>query len=162
MNYNSVTISGHDYSRPLRDMLPDIIGKRSKSAPQVAIAAGRRAQTVQRLLALLHSQGQVHIKRWTRNRAGPYAPCYRWGPGTDAPKPAAQSRSVISKRYRESDHGKPVCDAIKQRWRNSERGKEYAENANKARWAREKFTKGGLAAIDPLLAAIMRGYNAST
>lgn len=158
MNYNSITVKGHDYSTPLRDMLPEIIGKRSKSVQQIAKAAGRQAQTVGTLINRLHKRGVIHIKRWVRG-AGPYVAHYIWGAGVDAPRPAAQPRSAIVKRYQQSEKGKKACASCRDRWKKSERGQEYQQNSNKARWAREKISKGGLAAIDPLLAAIMGSTN---
>lgn len=154
MIYNSCTVPGRDYNTPLLDLLPTIIGKRSKSIPQIAEAGGRQRQTVTKLIARLHQQNVVHIKRWTRT-TGPYVANYKWGSGVDAPRPQPEDRSVIHKRYRTSEKGRKTCKICAKRWRKSERGQEYVHSANKARWAREKFSKGGIAAIDPLLAAMM-------
>lgn len=162
MNYNSQTIPGADYSKPLREMLPEIIGKRSKSAPKIAAVAGRRPQSVTDLLNRLHAKGEVHIKRWTRGASGPYIACFLWGPGKDAKRPAPISDAEKSRRYRNTENGKKVCKACRDRWHATEQGKDYVESYNKARWAREKFSKGGLAAIDPLLAAVMGRRNQPT
>lgn len=158
MKYNSRTVAGRDYSRPLVEVLPDIIGKRSKTVGQIAKAAGRSETTTKNVINRLHKAGQVHIKRWKRT-VGPYVACYFWGAGTDAPRPAPEPRSIVHKRYRQSEHGKSVCRACRDRWRASDNGAAYTVSYNKARWAREKFSKGGLAAIDPLLAAIMGRRN---
>lgn len=155
MNYNSKTVDGHDYSVLLRDMLPAIIGKRSKNVVEIAAKAGRRPQSVRHVIERLHDKGQVHIKRWKRGNAGPYVAYYFWGPGVDAPRPEAQPRSVVHKRYRETENGKKVCRACRKRWRKSAEGGLSIKSYNRGRWAREKFSKGGVAAIDPLLAAIM-------
>jgi len=158
MNYNSRTVPGHDYSRPLADVLPDIIGKRSKSIRQIAKAAGRSETTTKNVINRLHAAGKLHIKRWKRT-VGPYVAYYSWGPGVDAQRPAPQPRSIVHKRYRQTENGKAVCRACRNRWRASETGSDYMLSYNKARWAREKLSKGGLAAIDPLLAAIMGRRN---
>ena len=154
MKYNSKTLPGSDYSRPLAELLPDIIGKRSKSTSEIAKASGRTGTTVKNVVARLHKQGQVHIKRWKRT-AGPWVACFFWGPGTDAKRPDPEPRSVITKRYRQTEKGKKTCLACRKRWKRSAAGKEYFRKYHGSRWTREKFATGGVAAIDPLLAAIM-------
>lgn len=156
MKYNSRTRPGSDYTRPLSDMLPDIIGKRSKCVSQIAGAAGRTATTVKNVINRLHQKGEIHIKRWKRYETGPYVAHYLWGAGTDATRPKAQPTAVIVKRYQQSEKGKAAVRASNKRWRKSEHGREYMKTYNKGLWARKKFSTGGIAAIDPLLAAIMQ------
>lgn len=154
MNYNSAKARGRDYSAPLKSVLPAIL-TRSKSIVQIAKSAGRSRQTVSKVIARLHEQGAVHIKRWQRGKDGPYAACYLWGSGDDAPKPAAIPLSERVRRYRQTEKGRAAAARSRKRWKASEQGLDYAIQYNKGRWARDKFEKGGVAAIDPLLAAML-------
>jgi hypothetical protein len=155
MRYNSVKIEGRDYSKPLKDLMPEIIGKRAKTTTQIAKIAGRERQTTEKVVKRLHQNGEIHIRRWSRGNNGPYVPHFFWGKGKDAPKPIPLTNSEKTKRYRMTEKGRAVARACRARWIKSERGEEYRSNYSKARWAREKLAKGGIAAIDPILAAIL-------
>lgn len=51
-----------DYTKPLSELLPQIIGRRSKTVGEIADEAGRAEQTVRQLIDRLKRQGQIHIK----------------------------------------------------------------------------------------------------
>ena len=162
MNYNSVKGKGRDYSAPLVDMLPEIIGKQSKPIKQIAKTAGRSEQSVRIVVERLRKNGIVHIKRWKRGESGPFSAYYFWGAGKDAKRPKPITNAEKVRRYRATEKGIATHKACKTRWLKTEEAQQYRESYNKARWAREKFSKGGLAAIDPLLAAIMGGSARTT
>ena len=109
------------------------------TAAQIAIEADREIRTVTRVLLRLHKQKEVHITSWQTNPVGKKTARYRWGKGRDEPHPPVATYAEKAKQWRESDEG-------------AERTRRY----NKARYARQKFSQGGVAAIDPLLAAMLR------
>lgn len=99
--------NGRDYSKPLSDLLPQIIGRQSKTIGDIADEAGRAEQTVRQLVDKLHKAGEIHIKSWQRGLfGGRIAAKYRYGPGKDAKKPSPLSRAEITKRYQQTDKGK--------------------------------------------------------
>ena len=155
MNYNSVTIQGHDYTAALRDILPSAIGSAAKTSAQIGIECGRALQTVSRLLGRLHAAGEVHIESWARKTSGPYIAHYRWGSGEDAERPAPLSNSEKHRNYRRTAKGRNTCRRCNKRFRKSEKGQEYQRRYFKGLYARQKYQAGGVAAIDPLLAAMM-------
>lgn len=98
---------GRDYTKPLSELLPQIIGRRSKTVGEIADEAGRAEQTVRQLIDRLKRQGQIHIKSWQRGLyGGQIAAKYKYGPGKDAPRPAPLSRSELTRRCQQTDKGK--------------------------------------------------------
>jgi hypothetical protein len=104
--------AGRDYSRPLVEMLPQIIGKKAKTIPEIADEAQRSNQSVQGLFARLKKIGGViHIKSWKRGMyGGKITPCYLYGPGEDAKKPRPYTRSECVARYQRTDKGRAAKD----------------------------------------------------
>jgi hypothetical protein len=84
-------------------------------------------------------------------KTGPRLPIYVIGPGEDVPRPAWKSQSERQKAYRSSEKG---VEFVRQYESSVERKMKQAA-AYKARAARERFRKVGLAGVDPLMAAIM-------
>lgn len=96
-----------DYTKPLSELLPHIIGRRSKTVGEIADEAGRAEQTVRQLIDRLKKNGQIHIKSWQRGLfGGQIAAKYRYGPGKDAKRPEPLSRSELTRRYQKTDKGK--------------------------------------------------------
>lgn len=155
MKYNSKTLPGSDYTVPMRDILPEVIGEVAKTSNQIGIECGRCLQTTSRLLGRLHKAGEVHIESWARGNSGPYVAHYRWGSGEDAERPAPLSNSAKHRNYRKTDKGRKTCRKCNARWRKTEKGQEYQSRYFKGLYARQKYQTGGVAAIDPLLAAMM-------
>lgn len=80
--------NGRDYSKPLSDLLPQIIGRQSKTIGDIADEAGRAEQTVRQLIDRLKRLEKIHIKAWQRGLyGGQIAAKYKYGPGKDAPRP---------------------------------------------------------------------------
>lgn len=95
-----------DYTKPLSELPPQIIGRRSKTVGEIADEAGRAEQTVRQLIDRLKRQGRIHIKSWQRGLfGGQIAAKYRYGPGKDAKRPAPLSRSELTRRYQQTDKG---------------------------------------------------------
>lgn len=139
MNYHTRPVAGRDYSTPLRDLIPTLITNQALTVAQIAIAADREMQSVRNVIKRLHKHHMVHIVGWKTNPHGPKTAQYRYGPGPDAKRPPIVSHAKKSKR-----------------WRNSPDGAERTRKYKKAQYARQKFSKGGIAAIDPLLAILTR------
>lgn len=96
-----------DYSKPLSELLPQIIGRRSKTVGEIADEAGRAEQTVRQLIDRLKRLEKIHIKAWQRGLyGGQIAAKYKYGPGKDAPRPPPLSRSELTRRYQQTDKGK--------------------------------------------------------
>lgn len=47
----------------------------------------------------LHANGQMHITGWRDTAPGKRAALYRWGPGTDAPKPVPRTKAELQRAY---------------------------------------------------------------
>lgn len=96
-----------DYSKPLSELLPQIIGRRAKTVGEIADEAGRAEQTVRQLIDRLKRLEKIHIKAWQRGLyGGQIAAKYKYGPGKDAPRPPPLSRSELTRRYQQTDKGK--------------------------------------------------------
>ena len=137
VNYHTHPVAGRDYSTPLRTLLSTLIAEQAMTVAQIAIAADREMQTVRRIIRSMHNKSEVYIASWQHNVKGPHTAAYMLGPGTDAKRPPIVSHAKKSKR-----------------WRNSTDGAERTRKYKKAQYARQKFSKGGIAAIDPLLAIL--------
>lgn len=75
-----------------------------------------------------------------------YTAVFSWPDGKEPRKSA---------RWRNTPHGKTLARKYSKRWRKSEAGRDWTKSHRSGRAARKKFESGGVAAIDPLLAAIM-------
>lgn len=148
---------GRDYSAALRDILPKIIGPRCKpkSKQEIADIAGRDHQTVATLFVKIRAE--LYIAGWRRSDVGPMTPLWKLGNKPDAPKPPAYTSAEKSRRYRSDPEKLARSKKAQKAWRNSEAGKDWRHYYPKRRQARKAYEAGGVAAIDPLLAAIMGG-----
>jgi hypothetical protein len=151
-NFKGRKAPGRDYSTALRDMLPSLLSV-PMSKQEIAKATERDFETVSHLFVKIRSS--VHIAGWKRGRSGPIEALWLYGPGKDSPKPAALTSAEKSARWRNTPHGKILARKYSKRWRKSENGRDWTKSYRSARYARKKFESGGVAAIDPLLAAIM-------
>lgn len=134
VNYNGKRVPGCDYSFNAADKLPELIGSQPMTARDISVEIGRNHKSIDHMIKKLHEQGKVHIASWKRGMQGPIAAMYQWGPGQDAKRPKPLTASQKCKRYRQSGP---------------------SQSAKQQRIARQGVKSGGLAAIDPLLAAIM-------
>lgn len=133
-SYNGPRTPGSDYSFSTRDVLPELIKTTPLSPAMIAEKIGRSAQAVGELMAKLHREGLVHIAKWKRAERGPMIRLYLWGPGEDMKKPHSYTQNERCRRYRKTIRGQGVTQAIR---------------------AKNKIKTQGLAAVDPLMAAIM-------
>lgn len=134
MNYNGIRVPGCDYSAPAIDKLPDLIGAKPMTVRDISIELGRSQKSMDTLFSKLHAAGRVHVAKWQRGSSGPIAAMYLWGEGEDAPRPKPYTTAQKCRRYRQSGG---------------------AKSARKTRLTNKAIKTGGLAAIDPLLAAVM-------
>lgn len=159
-NFRGKMKEGVDYSTALRDLLPTLIGKAPKSMFEIAEASGRSHETVRRVMGKL--VGQIHVHEWRRYKTG-WEALYLWGGGENAPKPPALTCAEKCRKYRSTEHGKRVADQATLRWKSSPAAAEYHKRRRKKiKDAKDRKKKAiqAMAAIDPLLAAVMRrSYN---
>ncbi len=145
---------GVDYSMPVDVLVRQLLAIRPMSASEMAAATGRSYECFR--LWVTRNRDRIHIADWHRpegggNRAARYA----LGHGEDMPRPPKMSNAEKANRYRATDGGKLAHARARKRWDSSERGQQYQQAYRKAYYARSKAKRGGLAAIDTLLAAIM-------
>lgn len=132
-------LADRDYSYTAAEMLPLVL-LAPMTLTQLAERIGRDRATVRRAVQKAKAAGQVHCCGWRREKraSGEPVAVFVWGPGDDAPRP------------------KPLTSSQKTaRWRRSKSGREWGERYNGARRVRRLFERAGVAAIDPLLAAVM-------
>lgn len=147
---------GRDYSTALRDLLPSVIGEKPKSKLEICAEVGRNHSTVTRVMEKV--RGQIHIAEWRRGESGPITPLWIWGKGEDAPKPDPLTNSEKSRRYRSTEHGRKVCQIASRRWKKSANGKKRTKETRRAKYLRDRFAAGGIAALlkrDRLMSAII-------
>lgn len=159
-NFRGHRTPGRDYSRALRDLLPQIIATSAKSKLEIAAEAQRDHESVSRVIAKLRDQ--VRIAGWRRGRSGPIEALWLWGAGEDVPYPGPMSSAEKSKRDRSTEHGHQTNLNASRNWRKSEAGKSYEAINNERRKQRYYMRKQiavrayhEIKARDPLLAAIM-------
>lgn len=132
-------------------LIPALVSTVSKCISMLALELKCNDETIRLSINRLRSSGAIHIDAWKLGHRGPYAPYYIAGSGVDAIKPAAQTNAEKSRRYRESKRGKKIIRAYEA----TDDRREYKVMDDRARRARRKYQAGGIAAIDPLLAAMM-------
>lgn len=146
------------HAKLLIDQLPELIGgdKPALSIEEIAVALGRNHAAVGTLIKDLHEQAApaLYIADWRRAR-GRHAALWKWGQGVDAAPLPHLTNAETCKKYRTSKHGRKVHLKASRRWYRQNNGAalRLADRKNKA--AQLAFSKHGVAAIDPLLAAIM-------
>ena len=143
--------------RLLKDMIPEIIqiGKPPMSPEDISRVTDRNANAVRKLLKQLHENGDVHIASWGRAIRGPFIAQYTWGKGIDAPKIEKLTNREICSRYRNTEKGKKVHTKGSRAWRRKNNATGLKSIQRNQAKALKKYQSGGVAAIDPLLAAIM-------
>ena len=159
-NFRGRRKAGVDYSRALRDWLPELIGTTPKSKREIAEATGRNFETVTRLFEKIRSE--IHIAGWRRGEVGEPTALWLLGAGKDAARPAAKTSSEKSKKYRSTARGKAISRSASDRWKQSEAGRQYQQAYNQRRMERyyqkqaeRQRAYAVLKSVDPLLAAIM-------
>lgn len=138
------------------EMIPALLAFSALSREDLAKAIGRSFQTISPVVKQLHLSGHIHIVGWREPRTpGPKIALFTWGPGVDVPRPARMSPEERVARYRATPKGKATLARAQAKYARSTEGRIYKSSHAKARWAREKFASGGVAAIDPLLATLL-------
>lgn len=123
-----------------REVLISLLsGGESFSIADAAMACECCKSQAQKMLRELHiKERKIYISGWRRENNGPYYPVFSFGRRKDAKKP------------------EPISD--QERWkRQRERNRLRMQRGY---WAK-KVAEGGIAAVDPLLAAIMGAPNAA-
>lgn len=144
--------AGVDYSTSVDELAIRMLSVRPMTAAEMAAETGRSYECFR--LWTTRNRDKIHIVGWPRS-CGNRAARYALGPGDDVPRPPKMSNSEKNIRYRATEGGKLAHSLARERWHKSERGQQYRQSYQKAYYARQKARQGGLAAFDPLLAAIM-------
>lgn len=156
-NFRGRRKAGVDYSRALRDWLPELISEKPMSKREIAQATGRNFETVTRLFQKL--DGQIHIAGWRSGSVGEPTALWLLGPGENAPRPAPMTTAEKSRRYRETENGRATNKAAAKAWRKSPNGlayrRRYYHRKIRSDSAKAKQAYKAMAEIDPLMAAIM-------
>lgn len=145
------------YKRPLLvSLLPGLITDQAMSCEEIAKALARNATAVRVLMAKLYNDidKKVYVAGWRRT-AGQHTALYRWGNLPDAPRIPWLTAAEACKRYRETPHGKIVHKKLSRRWYRKNDGRGVKQKARANQRALDAFNREGVAAIDPLLAAVM-------
>jgi hypothetical protein len=135
-------MDGRDYPVALARFIPAFLATGSHTCREIAAIADCTEGAARKAVAKLKKLDLVHIEGWRRSVSGPHVPIYSNGPGIDAPRIEPVPKSQRNRRYRKSKNGKAMIRDQRRREANG-------------RLARKMYETGGVAAIDPLLAALM-------
>ena len=139
-SYNGKKVGNRDYSKPMKELVLEVMGDRGMMSSTIARKIGRDPSRVSCLMYKMHQKGLVHISRWNKRKCGPITACYKLGAGVDAEKPAPFTNAEKSARYRATEKGKIA--------------KQRGNRVKKINRDRVVIAKKVLASIDPLMAAI--------
>jgi len=128
--------------------------RRPMTVNEIAEICELTPQTVGRCIHRIAKQTPVRIADWVVAR-GPHTPRYELGSEPDAENPPQMTIAERVRNYRNTERGAKVAARCRRRWRKTAAGREYAKRLYENRVLKEKFETNGLAAIDPLMAAIM-------
>ena len=96
------------YIRPAREMLLELLEKRSLSIRRASQLVQRNYETVRKLMRSLKEEGIVHITDYERGEAGMYQAIWALGDEQDASKPKSLTNSQKCKRWRTKHAPPPV------------------------------------------------------
>lgn len=128
--------------------------QRPMTVNEIADLCDLTPQTVGRCIHRIAKQTPVRIAEWVVAR-GPHAPRYELGDKPDAENPPQMTIAERVRNYRNTERGAKIAAKCRRRWRKTAAGREYAKRLYENRTFKEKLETGGLAAVDPLMAAIM-------
>lgn len=72
----------------------------ARSVAELEALAFASQRNVMHHIKQLRERKEIHVCRWQRGKSGPFRPIYRWGQGTDAPRPEPLTDSQRCKEYR--------------------------------------------------------------
>lgn len=146
------------YEKSLFEMLPELIGgdKEALSTKEIATATGRNTGAVGKIIKALHEQRVIHVSAWRRSH-GSHTALWKIGSLPDAAPLEKLTNAETCRRYVSTERGRKIHNKGSRRWYRQNNGAEAKRLWRKNKEALKTFETGGVAAIDPLLAAIM-GY----
>jgi len=149
-------MKGHE--KPLIEELPELIGgdRPGLSVDEIAAALGRHPGAVGNLVRKLRRQAQktIYVAAWRRTK-GNHTALWKFGDLPDAEPLPNLTNAEVCARYRQTERGRHVHNKGSRRWYRQNHGAELRRAWRKNREAIRAFSERGVAAIDPLLAAIM-------
>lgn len=146
------------YEKPLIEMLPELIGgeKEALSTKEIAAATGRNNGAVGKIIKSLHERKVIYVAAWRRSH-GSHTALWKMGSLPDAAPLEKLTNAETCRRYVSTERGRKIRNKGSRRWYRQNNGAEAKRLWRKKKEALKTFETGGVAAIDPLLAAIM-GY----
>lgn len=146
------------HEKSLFEMLPELIGgdKEALSTKEIATATGRNTGAVGKIIKALHEQRVIHVSAWRRSH-GSHTALWKIGSLPDAAPLEKLTNAETCRRYVSTERGRKIHNKGSRRWYRQNNGAEAKRLWRKKKEALKTFETGGVAAIDPLLAAIM-GY----
>lgn len=141
-------------TKTLLEELPSLLGESMMSVDDIAERLGRNRGAVGNLIRELHAQKVVYVAAWRRAK-GNHAALWQWGSQDDAEPLPNLTNAEACKRYRSTANGRRVHNRGSRRWYRQNNGAALRLTERKNKKAIAAYEQGGLAAIDPLLAAIM-------
>lgn len=140
------------------DQLPGLIGEDmpGKSVDEIAEAIGFHSGSVGNLVRKLRLQEAktLYVSGWRRAK-GNHIALWKWGNLPDAEPLPNLTNAEACKRYRNTANGRRVHNRGSRRWYRQNNGAALRLTDRQNKKAIAAYERGGLAAIDPLLAAIM-------
>lgn len=146
------------YEKSLLEALPELIGgnKEALSTNEIAAATGRNTGAVGKIIKALHEQRVIHVSAWRRSH-GHHTALWKFGDMPDAEPLKKLTNAEACRRYVSTERGRKIHNQGSRRWYRQNNGAESKRIWRKKKEALLAYKAGGVAAIDPLLAAIM-GY----
>lgn len=146
------------HARTLIEELPDLLGEDQPalSVDEIAATLRRNRGAVGNLVRELHTRPEkaLYIAAWRRAK-GCHAALWKWGNLDDAAPLPNLTNAEACKRYRNTENGQRVHNRGSRRWYRKNNGAALRLATRKHKAAVAAFERDGVAAIDPLLAAIM-------
>ena len=146
------------HAKPLLEELPELLGidKPALSVDEIADMLGRSRGAVGNLVRQLRAQPEkaLYIAEWKRAK-GCHAARWKWGNLPDADPLPMLTNAEVCKRYRNTENGRMVHNKGSRRWYRKNDGAAVRLAWRQNREVVRAYSERGVAAIDPLLAAIM-------
>lgn len=146
------------HAKRLIQELPDLLGADmpARSISEIADLLGRNSGAVGNLVRDLRAQEEkvLYVAAWRRSR-GSHIALWKWGNLPDADPLPKLTNAEVCERYRKTEHGRMVHNKGSRRWYRKNDGAAIRRAWRQNREVVRVYSERGVAAIDPLLAAIM-------
>lgn len=146
------------YDKTLLEELPELLGidRPALSVDEIAKTLGRHPGAVGNLVRKLRKNEKktLYVAAWRRQK-GCHIALWKWGDLPDAEPLPNLTNSEVCERYRNTERGRRIHNKGSRRWYRKNNGAALRLASRKNKKALLAFSQRGVAAIDPLLAAIM-------